>query len=270
MAWLLHGGSFAEHLEEFEGQQRASKLFSVFSISNDQSRERIGGLIMSTDGHLPTQSHQEGTSDPTRMHLNETLRSTQESIEGLARQFQNVARDVKELKKGKSNATMEERVGENIGGGYQGRPQVRGGSRGDLGGRGYHRPQEEFPRHEAWHKDNLYEDYGDNPNIGQAYHGGYYGEDSGTNLFKGGVDNVNRNSQTPMGLKLGPITRAQRRKLKILQDNDIVAYMEEVLEGEHPTAYGSPVPNIVGRLLDGRGFEGHTLPRLVEESVEFN
>ncbi|KAI5658119.1 hypothetical protein M9H77_26912 [Catharanthus roseus] len=28
---------------------------------------------MSTDGHLPTQSHQEGTSDTTRMNLNETL-----------------------------------------------------------------------------------------------------------------------------------------------------------------------------------------------------
>ncbi|KAI5676628.1 hypothetical protein M9H77_07578 [Catharanthus roseus] len=48
-------------------------------------------------------------------------------------------------------------------GGYQGRPQVRSGRRGGLGGRGYHRPQEEFPRHEAWLGDNLYEHYGDNP-----------------------------------------------------------------------------------------------------------
>ncbi|KAI5652362.1 hypothetical protein M9H77_29549 [Catharanthus roseus] len=30
----------------------------------------IAGLTMSMDGHLPTQSHQEGTSDPTRMNLN--------------------------------------------------------------------------------------------------------------------------------------------------------------------------------------------------------
>ncbi|KAI5663931.1 hypothetical protein M9H77_23254 [Catharanthus roseus] len=59
-------------------------------------------------------------------------------------------------------------------GGYQGRPQVRGGRRGGLGGRGYYRPQEELPRHEACHEDNLYEDYGDNSNVGQAYHGGYY------------------------------------------------------------------------------------------------
>ncbi|KAI5657886.1 hypothetical protein M9H77_26679 [Catharanthus roseus] len=48
---------------------------------------------------LPTQSHQEGTSDLTRMNLNETLRSMQQSIERLARQFQGIARDVKELKK---------------------------------------------------------------------------------------------------------------------------------------------------------------------------
>ncbi|KAI5681689.1 hypothetical protein M9H77_02917 [Catharanthus roseus] len=51
--------------------------------------------------------------------------------------------------------------------GYQERPQFRGGRRGGLGGRGYRRPQEEFPRHEAWHDDNFYDDYGDNPNIGQ-------------------------------------------------------------------------------------------------------
>ncbi|KAI5671899.1 hypothetical protein M9H77_12263 [Catharanthus roseus] len=39
------------------------------------------------------------------------------------------------------------------------------GRRGGLGGRGHYRPQEEFPRHEAWHEDNMYEDYGDNPNV---------------------------------------------------------------------------------------------------------
>ncbi|KAI5653076.1 hypothetical protein M9H77_30263 [Catharanthus roseus] len=114
-------------------------------------------------------------------------------------------RDVEELKKGKSSAIMEQRIGDNLGGfnsphhqrpfddvftyryhdmpvqnyhpfrevGYQGRPQFRGGRRGGLGGRGYHRPQEEFPRYEAWHEDNFYDDYGDNPNVGQAYHGGY-------------------------------------------------------------------------------------------------
>ncbi|KAI5649444.1 hypothetical protein M9H77_35449 [Catharanthus roseus] len=40
------------------------------------------GFMIFTDGHMPTQSHQEGTSDPTRMNLNETLRSMQQSIEG--------------------------------------------------------------------------------------------------------------------------------------------------------------------------------------------
>ncbi|KAI5681842.1 hypothetical protein M9H77_03070 [Catharanthus roseus] len=55
----------------------------------------------------------------------------------------------------------------------------RGGRRGGLGGRRYHRPQEEYPRQEAWHDDKFYEDDGDNPNIGQAYHGGYYGNQQG-------------------------------------------------------------------------------------------
>ncbi|KAI5663932.1 hypothetical protein M9H77_23255 [Catharanthus roseus] len=45
----------------------------------------VDGFVMSTEGRLPTQSHQEGTSDPTRMNLNETLRSMQESIKVLAR-----------------------------------------------------------------------------------------------------------------------------------------------------------------------------------------
>ncbi|KAI5664453.1 hypothetical protein M9H77_23776 [Catharanthus roseus] len=137
-----------------------------------EGKQRISGtssLLMSTNGHLPTQYHQEGTSDPTRMNFNETLRSMQQSIEGLARQFQSVARDVEDLKKGKSSAHN----------GAKRRPKVRGGRRGSLGGRGYHRPQEEFPTHEAWHEYNFYEDYGDNPNVSQAYHGGYYGNQQG-------------------------------------------------------------------------------------------
>ncbi|KAI5663909.1 hypothetical protein M9H77_23232 [Catharanthus roseus] len=142
------------------------------------------GLIMSKDGHMPTQSHQEGNSEPSMRHVNETLR---------------VARDVEELDKGKSSPTMEQRARDNLKGsnsphhqrpfnnvsnyrfcnmpvqnshpfyegGYQGRPQVSGGRRGGLGGRGYYRPQEEYQRHELWHDDNFYEDYGDNPNVGQ-------------------------------------------------------------------------------------------------------
>ncbi|KAI5666885.1 hypothetical protein M9H77_16738 [Catharanthus roseus] len=51
---------------------------------------------MSMDDYLPTQSDQEGTR--------------------LLRQFQNVARDVEEFKKGKSSATMDQRVGDNFGG----------------------------------------------------------------------------------------------------------------------------------------------------------
>ncbi|KAI5677057.1 hypothetical protein M9H77_08007 [Catharanthus roseus] len=64
-------------------------------------------------------------------------------------------------------------------GGFQGRPQVRGGRKGGQGGRGYYRPHEEVPRHEAWHEDNLFEDFGEDPNVGHAYHGGYYGNQQG-------------------------------------------------------------------------------------------
>ncbi|KAI5652962.1 hypothetical protein M9H77_30149 [Catharanthus roseus] len=177
-----------------------STLLSLFSLV----RVNVTRIIISTEDKLPTQSHQRGTSDPSRMNLNETLRSIQQSIEKLVR-------DVEDLKKGKSSATMEQRVGDNLGGfnsphnqrpydnvsnygyhdmpvknshpfhegGYQGRPLVRGGRKGSLGGRGYYRPQEQYPRHEAWHDDNLYEDYVANLNVGQAYHGGYYCNEQG-------------------------------------------------------------------------------------------
>ncbi|KAI5681317.1 hypothetical protein M9H77_02544 [Catharanthus roseus] len=116
--------------EEFKGQEKTSKLFTICSINKDYSREQLECLnlkilnrgsskdailgrsrvqsyyksgsiskwyqsniqlmvnlsfIMSMEGQLPTQYHQEGTSDPTRMNLNETLRSIQQSIEGLVR-----------------------------------------------------------------------------------------------------------------------------------------------------------------------------------------
>ncbi|KAI5682198.1 hypothetical protein M9H77_03426 [Catharanthus roseus] len=41
----------------------------------------VAGFIMSTESQLPTQSHQERTSNPIRMNLNETLRPMQQSIE---------------------------------------------------------------------------------------------------------------------------------------------------------------------------------------------
>ncbi|KAI5668278.1 hypothetical protein M9H77_18131 [Catharanthus roseus] len=37
-------------------------------------------FIMSTEGQLPIQSHEEGTSYPTRMNLNETLSSKMEYL----------------------------------------------------------------------------------------------------------------------------------------------------------------------------------------------
>ncbi|KAI5658041.1 hypothetical protein M9H77_26834 [Catharanthus roseus] len=51
-------------------------------------------------------------------------------------------------------------------GGFQERPQARGGKRGGQYGRGYYRPHEEVPRHEAWREDNFFEDFGEDPNVG--------------------------------------------------------------------------------------------------------
>ncbi|KAI5683107.1 hypothetical protein M9H77_04335 [Catharanthus roseus] len=56
------------------------------------------------------------------------------------------------------------------------------------------------------------------------------GEDSRMNLFKGRADDENRMSQSPMEWKLGPITRAQRKKLKIHEDNGMISYIEEALK----------------------------------------
>ncbi|KAI5682543.1 hypothetical protein M9H77_03771 [Catharanthus roseus] len=128
------------------------------------------GFTISTNGHLPTQSHQESISDPTRMNFNETLRSMKQSIKGLIRQFQGVARDIEKLKKGKGSATIEQLVRDNLRGvysprhqraGYQGRKPTRSGRIEGLGGRGYNIPQEE------------------NPNVGQANYGGYCGRQQG-------------------------------------------------------------------------------------------
>ncbi|KAI5681028.1 hypothetical protein M9H77_02255 [Catharanthus roseus] len=103
----------------------------------------------------------------------------------VSKTISSVAKDVQELKKGNNSATMQQRVRDNLGGfnsPHHQRPfdNVSTYAYHDVpGGRGHYRPQEEFPSHEAWHEDNLYEDYGDNPNVGQASHGGYYGNQQG-------------------------------------------------------------------------------------------
>ncbi|KAI5654516.1 hypothetical protein M9H77_31703 [Catharanthus roseus] len=73
-----------------------SKLYFQFLIKG------LIGLLefkMLTNGQLPTPSHLEGTSDP-----------------GLSGQFQEITRDVEELKKDKESAKIEQRVGDNLGG----------------------------------------------------------------------------------------------------------------------------------------------------------
>ncbi|KAI5672137.1 hypothetical protein M9H77_12501 [Catharanthus roseus] len=76
----------------------------------------------------------------------------------------------------------------------------RGGRTGGLGGRGCNRPEEEVSRHEPWHEDNMFDDYGENSNIGQEYFGGYYGRQQGYRvLYKDQVE-VDRGRSSVGGL----------------------------------------------------------------------
>ncbi|KAI5653842.1 hypothetical protein M9H77_31029 [Catharanthus roseus] len=119
---ILNRGSSREGGDLWEGVE--SKLHSKWIYIKVLSEQPpIKSFIMSTEGPLPTQSHQEGTSDPTRMNLNETLRFI---------------------------------------------PQARGRRKGGQGGRGYYRLYEEVPRHEAWREDNLFDNFGEDPNVGQS------------------------------------------------------------------------------------------------------
>ncbi|KAI5676262.1 hypothetical protein M9H77_07212 [Catharanthus roseus] len=106
------------------------KEIKLFSLIDALGLSWLRSSIMCTNGHMPTQSYQEGSNEP--------------SMSWISR-----------------------------------RSQVRGGRRGGLGGRRYYRPQEEYPRHEASHNDKFYENYRDNPNVFQAYNGGYYGNQQG-------------------------------------------------------------------------------------------
>ncbi|KAI5657268.1 hypothetical protein M9H77_26061 [Catharanthus roseus] len=104
---------------EFEAQEKHPKSFTMSSKSSREvlqeevilgriwiqfkKHKRVHMKLVSEkppieDGHMPTQSHQEGTGDPSWMILNETLR------------------DVEDLKKGKSSALMKQRVGDNLAG----------------------------------------------------------------------------------------------------------------------------------------------------------
>ncbi|KAI5676370.1 hypothetical protein M9H77_07320 [Catharanthus roseus] len=77
---------------------------------------RLHCLIMSTDCHMSSYSHQEGTSEPSMRQVTKAMRSLQQTVERLSRQYLSVARDIEELKKGKSSASMDPRIGDNFGG----------------------------------------------------------------------------------------------------------------------------------------------------------
>ncbi|KAI5672635.1 hypothetical protein M9H77_12999 [Catharanthus roseus] len=70
---ILNRGSLREGGDPWEEVE--SKLQSKVDLHQS-------GFIMSTEGQFPTQSHQEGTSDPTRMNLNETLSFVYSSLLG--------------------------------------------------------------------------------------------------------------------------------------------------------------------------------------------
>ncbi|KAI5652471.1 hypothetical protein M9H77_29658 [Catharanthus roseus] len=64
-------------------------------------------------------------------------------------------------------------------------------------------------------------------------------------------NDVKRMGQSPMELKLGPITKAQRRRLKIHEVNGMVSYMVEALKSKlegHPTVADMPLPAPLGKL----------------------
>ncbi|KAI5653811.1 hypothetical protein M9H77_30998 [Catharanthus roseus] len=211
---------------------------------------------MSTDGHLSTQPHQEGTSDPIMMNLNETLRSVQHSIEGLARQFQTVARDIQELKKVKTSTCKSWPKKEDtpkLAFKDHSKPKVKEKGRliinptrffkcNIVGHNAINSPTKRtlvfIEDLNGWIEksdEDCQECIVDKEEtIG-------FGFIFGRNIFPHTVrisymllamGDENRMSQSPMEIKLGPITRAQRRKLKTLEDIGIVAYMEEALKSK--------------------------------------
>ncbi|KAI5653829.1 hypothetical protein M9H77_31016 [Catharanthus roseus] len=162
-------------LERFEEQGKASRLLSICSISKDQSREQIGEFL-SFDSIDPMSSSLcswgfealgaikeiiwgENCVSPCKKppyHCRVAPTVAGRSGEGLCfctllgKDFV-VQVDFPALKHGvyRFHDMPVQNSYPFYEGGYQGRPQVRGGRRGGLGERGYYRPQEEFPRHEA-------------------------------------------------------------------------------------------------------------------------
>ncbi|KAI5672391.1 hypothetical protein M9H77_12755 [Catharanthus roseus] len=85
---------------------------------------------------------------------------------------------------------------------------------------------------------------------------------------------MNRKSPSWMEVKLGPITRAQRNKLKLQEDNGMLAYIMEALkskvhefedQGKHPKASAT----VAGRTLPALLGLGN-LPSTDDESMELN
>ncbi|KAI5676538.1 hypothetical protein M9H77_07488 [Catharanthus roseus] len=112
---------------------------------------------------------------------------------------------------------------------FQGRPQARGARRGGQGGRGYYRPHEEVPRHKVWRGDNLFHDFGEDPNDNGMV---AYMEVALKNMFEEFGD------------------KGETSKLKQLEGENWVSTREG-----HPTADGSPTPTVTSRFPDKKAEE---------------
>ncbi|KAI5676467.1 hypothetical protein M9H77_07417 [Catharanthus roseus] len=119
---------------------------------------------------------------------------------------------------------------------FQGRPQARGGRRGGQGKRGYYRPYEEVPIHEAWHANNLFDDFGEDPNDNGIV---AYMEEVLKNKFEGFGD------QGEASKLLSICSISKDHSMKQLEEENWLS----VGEG-YPTGDNNLTPTITGRLLD--------------------
>ncbi|KAI5672718.1 hypothetical protein M9H77_13082 [Catharanthus roseus] len=160
---------------------------------------------------LPTPLHREGNSNPTRMNVNETLRTIQQFIEGLARHFQGVVRDTKELKKGKGSATESKEIWIIL---QEFSHLITKGAM-------------------AMHLLMATMIYRLKVLIKFMMVVTKEDEDSMMNLFKGEADDMNQNEQETKELFQGPITKAWDRKIKEHDDritNGMLEFVEEAIE----------------------------------------
>ncbi|KAI5652251.1 hypothetical protein M9H77_29438 [Catharanthus roseus] len=118
-------------------------------------------FTMSKDTQRPT-AHNEGTSDGPHVNMDPMMAIIQE----LQRRRNNVGNVTPNTQRGYGNLNLDGPYDISVESTYQLHEGIR---HGGIGGRGNQRPHEEFQRDEAWHKENLGDNYGGNPYVGQEY-----------------------------------------------------------------------------------------------------